>query len=215
MGTISLSLPADGTTADVADVNTPFTTIANAINGNLDNSNLSASAAIDGNKLAAGSVPTSKLSTTAGDIGGAWAAYTPVLTATTTSPNIGSTGTIVGRYTQIGKTVHFEVQVQVSGTGITAGSGNYMISLPVAAQATGITANAFKFVGNTNVYQSSGTINFLGMTQLNQSTTFQVVLWTLTTLSSGGVLALGVWGSGVVPIATGNILTITGTYEAA
>lgn len=60
MGIISVSLPVDGTTADVADVNTPITTIVNEINGNLDNSNLVAGAAIAGSKLADGGLVTAK-----------------------------------------------------------------------------------------------------------------------------------------------------------
>ena len=56
MGTINLSLPADGSTADVADVNTPFNTIANEINGNLDNANIKTAAAIAGSKLADNSI---------------------------------------------------------------------------------------------------------------------------------------------------------------
>lgn len=52
MGTISVSLPADGTTADVTDYNTPITTIVNAINGNLDNANIASGAAISTTKLA-------------------------------------------------------------------------------------------------------------------------------------------------------------------
>lgn len=44
MGTISVSLPADGTGADVTDYNTPITTIVNTINGNLDSNNLAANA---------------------------------------------------------------------------------------------------------------------------------------------------------------------------
>lgn len=60
-GTISVSLPADGTTADVSDYNTPITTIVNAINGGLDNSNIVAAAGIAGSKLADKSVAVSKL----------------------------------------------------------------------------------------------------------------------------------------------------------
>lgn len=56
MGTISVSLPPDGTTADVSDYNTPVTTIVNAINGNLDNANIASGAAIAGSKMADNSV---------------------------------------------------------------------------------------------------------------------------------------------------------------
>lgn len=63
MGNISVSLPTDGTTADTADYNTPITTIVNEINGNLDNSNLAAAAAIAGSKLADSGITAEKLAT--------------------------------------------------------------------------------------------------------------------------------------------------------
>lgn len=69
MGIISVSLPSDGTTADVADVNTPLTTIATEINGNLDNNNIKSGAAIDGSKLADASIPATKLATGAITLG--------------------------------------------------------------------------------------------------------------------------------------------------
>lgn len=47
MGTISISLPIDGTTADVADYNTPLTTIVNEINGGLDGDNIADDAVDD------------------------------------------------------------------------------------------------------------------------------------------------------------------------
>ena len=52
MATISVSLPSDGSTADVSDHNTPINTIVNEINGNLDNSTIKAGAAIATSKLA-------------------------------------------------------------------------------------------------------------------------------------------------------------------
>lgn len=142
-----------------------------------------------------------------------WKTYTPTLTGG--SPSIGSTGTISGKYVQIGKTIHFQVQVTVGGSGISGGSGAYSVSLPITAQTAFVTANGNPFVGNTNLYQSSGTLNFFGTTQISSSTTAQVVLFTLTTVTTGAIFALGIWGSGVVGLATGNIITIAGTYEAA
>lgn len=52
MGTVSVSLPPDGTTADVADYNTPINTIVNEFNGNIDNANIKSGAAIATSKLA-------------------------------------------------------------------------------------------------------------------------------------------------------------------
>lgn len=61
MGLINLTLPSDGETIDAADVNTPFGTIATAINGNLDNANIKSGAAIDGTKIADNSIPNTKM----------------------------------------------------------------------------------------------------------------------------------------------------------
>jgi hypothetical protein len=52
LATISVSLPSDGTTADVADYNTPINTIVNEFNGNIDNTNVKSGAAIATSKLA-------------------------------------------------------------------------------------------------------------------------------------------------------------------
>lgn len=52
MATVSVTLPTDGTTADVTDYNTPLTTIVTEINGNLDNANIKSNAAIATSKLA-------------------------------------------------------------------------------------------------------------------------------------------------------------------
>lgn len=56
MGIISVSLPTDGSTADVSDYNTPITTIVGAINGNLDSNNI---ASVSGTKITAGTLPGS------------------------------------------------------------------------------------------------------------------------------------------------------------
>jgi hypothetical protein len=65
MGTISVSLPSDGSTADVADYNTPITTIVNEVNGNLNSDNL-ASNAVATAKIADSAVTSEKLTATVG-----------------------------------------------------------------------------------------------------------------------------------------------------
>lgn len=65
MGTVSITLPSDGTTAEVTDYNSPLTTIKDEINGNLDNDNIKAAAGIAGSKLADGGVTTAKLAANA------------------------------------------------------------------------------------------------------------------------------------------------------
>jgi len=101
MANISVSLPSDGETADVSDYNTPINTIVNEINGNLDNSNIDAAAAISGTKLADASITNAKLSTTAGELGGAWVSWVPTFTNLT-----GGTLTYA-KYTRVGKTITF------------------------------------------------------------------------------------------------------------
>lgn len=70
MGNVSVSLPSDGTTADVADYNTPITTIVDEFNGNIDNSNIASAAAISGSKLADNSVLSGKLGLSSSYTGG-------------------------------------------------------------------------------------------------------------------------------------------------
>lgn len=60
MANVSVSLPSDGDTIDVADYNTPINTIVTDYNGNIDNSNIATAAAIAGSKLANGSVTPTK-----------------------------------------------------------------------------------------------------------------------------------------------------------
>lgn len=61
MGTVSISLPVDGTNATVSQYNTPITTIVTAINGNLDSGNISS---LNGTKITSGTLPGSALDTT-------------------------------------------------------------------------------------------------------------------------------------------------------
>jgi hypothetical protein len=52
MATVTVSLPADGSTGTVSQYNTPLTTVVNEFNGNIDNANIKSSAAIATSKLA-------------------------------------------------------------------------------------------------------------------------------------------------------------------
>lgn len=65
------------------------------------------------------------------------ATYTPTLTATTTNPNIGSTGVIQAKYVRFaGKTVLVFFRILCGGTGISIGSGNYFLSQPPGLPVT-------------------------------------------------------------------------------
>lgn len=87
MGTINVTLPADGETADAADVNTPINTIVNEFNGNIDNANIKSAAAISGSKLADNSIDLeSKVSNDTGwrEVTDSWA-YASATTITVPS----------------------------------------------------------------------------------------------------------------------------------
>jgi hypothetical protein len=75
-----------------------------------------------------------------GAIDGAWISWTPVLTGSTTNPTLGTGGVAYGRYKQVGKHVHFYGGVKWGNAGNSGGSGFILLTLPVAANAAGITA---------------------------------------------------------------------------
>lgn len=57
--------------------------------------------------------------------------YTPALTATSTNPNVGSTAIRDGQYKIVDGRCRGRATVYAQGSGITAGSGSYRVSLPV------------------------------------------------------------------------------------
>lgn len=75
---------------------------------------------------------------TASDIGLAATAWTPALTGTTTNPTLGSGGNFTqsGFYYRVGKLVYASATLRFGTAGVSAGSGDYRISLPVAASAS-------------------------------------------------------------------------------
>jgi len=66
---------------------------------------------------------------------GAWTSFTPTWTATTTNPSLGN-GTLVGRYSKIGRQVTVHINL-VPGSTTTFGSGNYNWALPFTAANNG------------------------------------------------------------------------------
>jgi hypothetical protein len=83
---------------------------------------------------------------------GVFAAWTPVLTASSSNPTLGSGGTITGRYVQIGKLVIATANIIFGSSGVGAGSGTYQIDLPV--NSTGVT-----FMGSGRVFDSGGSVH--------------------------------------------------------
>lgn len=130
-------------------------------------------------------------------IGDPWTSFTPTWTASTTNPTVGN-GSLQGFYMQAGKLVHFRIRVTFGSTS-TVGSGTYFWTLPVSSVSTHIAvAQAFirNSAGSTRAYRFART-------------------------SASGIIALedasGAAVTHAVPLAwaTGDIIDINGTYEAA
>jgi hypothetical protein len=87
----------------------------------------------------------------------AWVSYTPVLTATTTNPTIGSS-VFNAAYCKIGKTVHVRLNLTI-GAGFVVGSGAYLFSLPVAPSGTALYAvpGIYTDSSTSNIYRVTGT----------------------------------------------------------
>ena len=63
---------------------------------------------------------------------GAWTSYTPTLTAMTTNPTLGSGSSATGYYKRLGHRVTGYANIAFGSSGAAAGSGAYLILLPVA-----------------------------------------------------------------------------------
>lgn len=73
-------------------------------------------------------------------IGDAWTSYTPTLTASTSSPTLGTGSSATGAYMRAGKLVIGRARVAFGTSGTAAGSGSYRVSLPATATAVGQTS---------------------------------------------------------------------------
>jgi len=72
---------------------------------------------------------------TMNSIGAAWETWTPALTATSVNPSLGTGSTATGKYCRINKLIVATFLLRF-GTGPSAGTGNYLVSLPVTAAGT-------------------------------------------------------------------------------
>jgi len=131
----------------------------------------------------------------------AWTAYTPTLTASTTSP---TNWTQTGYYVQAGKLVTAKFLL-TAGASMTAGSGTYRVALPVNANTT---------IGDMEI----GPVKMLDSSTGNQTLAFAVTsaagYLTIEYQSSLTALALV---TNAAPWAWASGDTIRGqiTYEAA
>ena len=202
MGLIQFTEAQPNARIKSADLNTPLNTIYDDYNGGIDNTNIKAAAGIENTKLATGTngVANAQLNTTAGDLGGAWKAYTPTWGSGGTQPTLGSS-TIAGSYTQIGKTIICRANLNITAGGaFNQGTGLYTISLPVAAKAILTTQG-------TGTLFDTGTRDYIV-----RATLLNANYVGLSTVHDGvGVAA----GTPIASLATGDYINFTLVYEAA
>lgn len=141
---------------------------------------------------------------------GAWTTYTPAWTATTgTNPTLGN-GTITGLYYRTGRMINVFVRLvwgstSVAGSG--GGSENWLFGLPVVPAAGWDGFRVFSAdlsdVSTTQHWGGSGVVDTGGSGRIG-------------TLVANDHTTTAVWDSSApVSIATGDILTIWGFYEAS
>jgi hypothetical protein len=194
MSTISVSLPSDGDTIDVADYNTPINTIVNAINGGLDNANIKTAAAITGSKIADATVTNSKLS----------------LDATTWTPTLGnlSGGTLnYARYTEIGDRVFCEFKYTLGGAGMGTAP---TITLPVAPAAHYVDND---IISHNVLLSETGAQDYYGLARISQTSD----LITLYVQQASGTYLNTANITSAVPFTWGStdIVRVSWSYEKA
>lgn len=102
--------------------------------------------------------------------------YAPALTATTTSPTLGTGSVASGWYVTAGQAVSGAARFYFGTGGASAGSGAYRISLPLAAVTSGVqfangSLGAGSIVGTWHARDGSAPDDNLGTLQLVTSTT--------------------------------------------
>ena len=187
MATISLTAINAGDDANAKPVDGNFDTIADLLNGNLDDANI-----LNGGI---------SLSTKAASEN--WSSYTVTWTTNGTQPAIGN-GTLTGYYLKIGKNVYFRIKL-TGGTTTTWGTGEFIFSLPVNA-ASDFTDTA---IGNFRLRISAGN-NYIGIVYIKTSSTVSCMVQDSTTGKGTGV------GNGApTGWTSGSYIYLSGVYEAA
>jgi hypothetical protein len=129
-------------------------------------------------------------------IGGAWASFTPAWTASGTNPVLNN-GTLVGRYKQVDKTIDFTIDLTIGST-TTLGSGTYLFDLPVAS------VRGVEMAINSTLSMVHGVTRNSGGALLVTSTVARLMQDTGPVTNASPFA----W-------ATGDVISLAGSYEAA
>ena len=138
---------------------------------------------------------------------GQWTTYTPVLTAATSNPTLGTGSFVAGRYRKVGRNCQGWAKIKFGTSGSTFGTGAYRISLPIEARTPA--ANETIILGNGYMYDLSVTTPQFFIPY--QDSTFsplvaQMMIWTTAIIA--GPTAPFTW-------AVGDEIVYRFSYETA
>lgn len=139
-------------------------------------------------------------------IGGARPNYTPTWTQSSTNPTL-SNGTLTGDFRQVDKEVDFFIQLTIGST-TTIGTGTFLFALPVAARRSGWQALGGVIDASAGTTQS---IPVVGEVVPGALTQMAMRVWPSTAGNGFQVMNQ----TQPVTWATGDVITLSGRYEAA
>lgn len=133
---------------------------------------------------------------------GTWASFTPTWTGSGSNPSLGN-GTLVGRYSKIGRLVTVHINL-IPGSTTTYGSGNYNWALPFAAANNGCS-----YILSAHLL---GTDRWMGQMVISPAAATTSAFFNLSTTNSRIDFMTPTRPE---TFANGSQLRITGTYESA
>lgn len=136
----------------------------------------------------------------------AWTTYVPTWGVTGGTPSTIGNGSLSGRYQQVGKTVHLAAQITMGST-TTYGASQWTLSLPVTA----LTSSTLRQIIPGRVFDNSPANGYLAVGHIN--TDPDLLLLEVQSASSAGTDAMR--QGFPITFATGDLVMLTGSYEAA
>ena len=137
---------------------------------------------------------------------GAWSTYVPTWGVTGGTASTIGNGTLTGRYQQIGKTVHVSAQITMGST-TTYSANQWTLSLPAPA----VTSPSLRQIIPGRVYDSSPFNGYLAVGHVN--TDPNVIALEVQSAVGAGTDAMR--QGFPITYATGDLVMVSGTYEAA
>ena len=157
----------------------------------------------DGNKLKR--KDSSGTVTTIEGGGATYTTYTPVVTADTTNPTLGTASVAEGYYAQMGKHVVGTIYIKLGTSGFAAGTGTWHISLPVNAATTG----TIRVLGHGGFWDASAPTASGWITATRATTS------TLTLIAGNATTAGAVAPLAPITWAASDEIWVNFSYEAA